>query len=153
MASQITRLTIVYTIDYSGADQRNDQSPVNSPVTGEFIAQMASNAENIFFDDVIMMACYLGFERWTMFYSNPLTAVAVTIRWLQSWTYFLSGFSGYWWNFGPCGWMKRVRSNNLNNLLHSKAQHVTVKHQISGPPQYMVRDLFPAGPISGTCVL
>ena len=49
MASQITRLTIVYTIDYSGADQRNDQSPVNSPVTGEFIAQMASNAENVSF--------------------------------------------------------------------------------------------------------
>ena len=101
------------------------------------------------FDDVIMMACCLGFERWTMFYSNPLTAVAVIIRWLQSWTYFLSGFSGYWWNFGPCGWMKRVRSNNLNNLLHSKAQHVTVKnkyqaHLSTWSETYFRQDRFPA---------
>ena len=52
MASQITCLTIVYSIVYSGADQRKHQSSVslafvgNSPVTGEFIAQRASNAEN-----------------------------------------------------------------------------------------------------------
>ena len=53
-ASQITSLTIVYSIDYSGTDQRKHQSsaslafvwgihrrPVNSP------AQMANNAENV----------------------------------------------------------------------------------------------------------
>ena len=61
MVSQITSLTIVYSTIYSGADQRQPQSSAslsglcagNSPVTGEFPAQMASNAENVQFDDVI----------------------------------------------------------------------------------------------------
>ena len=53
MASQITSLTIVYSIVYSGADQRKHQSSVtglcagNSPVTNEFPAQMACNAKNV----------------------------------------------------------------------------------------------------------
>ena len=53
MASQITSLTIVYSTIYSGADERKHKTRVtglcvgNSPVTGEFPAQMASNAENI----------------------------------------------------------------------------------------------------------
>ena len=53
MASEITSLTIVYSTVYSGADQRKHQSSAslafvgNSPVTGEFPAQMASNAENV----------------------------------------------------------------------------------------------------------
>ena len=53
MSSQITSLSIVYSTDYSGADQRKHQSSPslafvgNSPVPGEFPAQMASNAENV----------------------------------------------------------------------------------------------------------
>ena len=55
IASQITSLTIVYSIVYSDADQRKKTSKLrvtdlcvgNSPVTGEFPAQMASNAENV----------------------------------------------------------------------------------------------------------
>ena len=54
VASQITSLTIVYSTVYSDADQRKYQSPAsqafvsgNSPGTGEFPAQMASNVENI----------------------------------------------------------------------------------------------------------
>ena len=53
MASQITSLTIVYSTVYSGADQWKHQSSAslafagNSPGTGEFPAQMASNAENV----------------------------------------------------------------------------------------------------------
>ena len=54
MSFQITSLTIVYSTVYSGADQRKYQSSAslafvcgNSPVTGEFPAQMASNAENV----------------------------------------------------------------------------------------------------------
>ena len=52
MASQITSLTIVYVTVYSGADQRNHIRVTglcagNSPETGEFHAQMASNAENV----------------------------------------------------------------------------------------------------------
>ena len=54
IAYQITSLTIVYSAVYSGADQRKHHSSAslafvweNSPVTGEFPAQMASNAENV----------------------------------------------------------------------------------------------------------
>ena len=54
MASQITSLAIVYSAVYSGADQRKHQKlrvtglcAGNSPETGEFPAQMASNAENV----------------------------------------------------------------------------------------------------------
>ena len=53
MASQITSLTIVYSIVYSGVDQIKHQNSAlltlcagNSPVTGEFPAQRASNTEN-----------------------------------------------------------------------------------------------------------
>ena len=54
VASQITSLTIVYSIVYSDADQRKYQRSAllaicagNSPETGEFPAQIASNAENV----------------------------------------------------------------------------------------------------------
>ena len=53
VASQTTSLTIVYSTVYSDADQRKQQSSAtlafvrNSPGTGEFPAQMASNAENV----------------------------------------------------------------------------------------------------------
>ena len=48
MASQITSLTIVYSTAHSGVDERKQQSSASMAfVTGEFPAQMASNAENI----------------------------------------------------------------------------------------------------------
>ena len=54
MASQITSLTIVYSKVYSDADKKttsklrvNGLCAGNSPGTGEFPAQMASNAENV----------------------------------------------------------------------------------------------------------
>ena len=53
MGSQITSFTIVYSTVYSGTDKKTSKLPVtglcawNSPVTGEFPAQMASNAENV----------------------------------------------------------------------------------------------------------
>ena len=51
MASLITSLMSIYSIVYSGADQRNIKAPchrtVCSPGTGKFPAQMASNAENV----------------------------------------------------------------------------------------------------------
>ena len=54
IASQITILTIVYSIVYSDADQRKQQKlrvtglcAVNSPGTDEFPAQMTSYAENV----------------------------------------------------------------------------------------------------------
>ena len=55
MASQITSLTVVYSIVYSGADKKkkNIKAPRHWPLcgeftgTGEFPAQRASNAENV----------------------------------------------------------------------------------------------------------
>ena len=54
IASQITSLTIVYSTVYSDADQiKTSELRVtglcvgNSPGTGEFLTQMASNAENV----------------------------------------------------------------------------------------------------------
>ena len=50
IASQITSLTIVYSIVYSDADQRKHESSASLAFcagTGEFPAQMASYAENI----------------------------------------------------------------------------------------------------------
>ena len=54
IASQITSLTIVYSAGYSGADQRKHQISASLAFvrgihrgTGEFPAQMASNAENV----------------------------------------------------------------------------------------------------------
>ena len=56
MMSQITNLTIAYSTVYSGVDFYAE----NSQVTGEFPAQMASNAEMLPFDDVIMA----NFLKW-----------------------------------------------------------------------------------------
>ena len=54
IASQITSLTIVYSTVYSDADQKKTSKLCitglcegNSPGTGEFPEQMASNAENV----------------------------------------------------------------------------------------------------------
>ena len=54
ISSQITNFTIVYSTVYSDADQRKHFKlritglcAENSPGTGEFPTQMASNAENI----------------------------------------------------------------------------------------------------------
>ena len=54
IASQITSLTIVYSTVYSGVDKKNIKAPRHwplcgiLPVTSEFPAQRASNAENVF---------------------------------------------------------------------------------------------------------
>ena len=54
MVSQINSLTIVYSTIYSGADKKKTSKlrvtglrAGNSPGTGEFPAQMASNTENV----------------------------------------------------------------------------------------------------------
>ena len=65
MASQIASLTIVFWSLYLGADEKKISKlrvtglcEGNSPVTGEFPAQKASNAEKFPFDDVIMLLRY-----------------------------------------------------------------------------------------------
>ena len=68
MAPQITGLTIVYSTVYSGVDHRKRQSSASlafvrySPGTGEFSAQMASNAESVSIwwrhhDDLSQLLC------------------------------------------------------------------------------------------------
>ena len=53
MASKITSLTVVYSIAYSGADQRNIKAPRHWPLcgeftgTGEFPTQTAIKAEYV----------------------------------------------------------------------------------------------------------
>ena len=61
MASQITSLTIVYSIVYLSTDQRKQSKLCvtglcegKSTETGELPAQRASDAENVSIDDVIM---------------------------------------------------------------------------------------------------
>ena len=58
MTSQITSPTTICSIVYTGADQGKHQSSASLafvwPVTGEFPAQKAINAENFPFDDVTM---------------------------------------------------------------------------------------------------
>ena len=61
MVSQITSLMIIYSTVYSRRRSKKTSKrrvtglcAGNSPVTGEFPAQMASNAEKFPFDDVIM---------------------------------------------------------------------------------------------------
>ena len=63
MASQITRLTIVYSTVYSRRRSKKasklrviGRCDGNSPVTGEFPAQKVSNAEMFPFDNVIMLS-------------------------------------------------------------------------------------------------
>ena len=60
VASQITSLTVVYLILYSGGSNKTSKLRVtglcegNSPVTGEFPTQMANNGKMFPFDDIIM---------------------------------------------------------------------------------------------------
>ena len=73
VASQITSLEIVYLTVNSGGRSKKASKPHvtglcagNSPVTGEFPAQQASNAENVSFHDVIMW----NFNEYLCFWNN-----------------------------------------------------------------------------------
>ena len=74
VASQITSLTIVYSTIYSNADKKTPKLRVTglcagkSPGTGEFSAQMASNAENVSMTSscdvrmyLIILKCYIWY--------------------------------------------------------------------------------------------
>ena len=83
IAFQITSLTTVYSTVYSGADERKHQSSAslgfvrNSPVTGEFLAQMGSNAEMFPFDDVIMIGPSASKFVWSPVLSTSQISVNV----------------------------------------------------------------------------
>ena len=77
MASQITSLIIVYSTVCLSADQRKHQRSASLAfvwgiVTGEFPAQMASSAEMLHFDDVIMIyVANQSSRRWTSWHYDP----------------------------------------------------------------------------------
>ena len=83
MASQITNLTIVYKTVYSR--HRSKKTPtlrvtglyaVNWPVTGEFPAQRASNAENV--------------SIWWIHHDLPMLSDAAFILWVKSGKLFMT---------------------------------------------------------------
>ena len=76
MACQISSLTIVYSTVYSGADQRKHQSLV----TGEFPAQMASNAENV---SILMTSSYNG-NSYIFIIENALENILSTMAVISS---------------------------------------------------------------------
>ena len=92
MASQIISLTIVYSIVYSGVDQRKHQSPTSlafvwgiSPVPGEFPVQRATNAENIsiwwrrhvFWQKYVVCVRYI-FQYWSMLFLSKIHVILVS---------------------------------------------------------------------------
>ena len=65
MSSRITSLTIIYlfTQPFIQAQiKENIKAPYHWPLCGEFPAQMASNAENVPIDDIIMPAMYFTYH-------------------------------------------------------------------------------------------
>ena len=75
MAPHVTSLTIVYSTVYSGAKKTSKLRVIglcvgNSPMTGEFPAQMASNAENVSISwrhHMLTLSCHLLQYRDSLF--------------------------------------------------------------------------------------
>ena len=90
IASQITSLTIIFSTVYSDADQRKHQSSVtglcagNLPVTGEFPAQMASNAENVSIEwrHHVMLQLLSRWYRQSWSHQAQNTKYAIPVLWL-----------------------------------------------------------------------
>ena len=70
----------------------------NSPVTGEFPAQMASNAENVSFDDVIMTHCHfpkvancskVALDCYNFTYARRVNSILLRLRPSSTWIYAL----------------------------------------------------------------
>ena len=85
MASRITSLSVVYSTVCPGEDHRKHQSSVslafeeNSPVTGKFPPQRASNAKMFLFDDVII-------HRMQPNCQKPLhEALFTNVIWVHNW--------------------------------------------------------------------
>ena len=84
MASQITSRTIVYATVYSGRSKKTSKLRVtglfagNSPSTGEFPAQMASNADNVSIwwrhHECVGFLCHAPVHRLTKFYQHFVIA-------------------------------------------------------------------------------
>ena len=94
MVSQITSLTIVYSTADSRADQRKYESFaslafVRGIVTGEFPAQMASNAENVssWWRHHAMLPMVV--IRWSLFYEWTTTQPSNGLQWLDQLIWYL----------------------------------------------------------------
>ena len=113
IASQITSFTIVYWTVHSGANKKKPSKlraiglcAGNSPVTGEFPAQMASNAENVsiwwrhhgyalpFWSHWDGLACNRGMILVSLL--NPTdTTIELSWRCFDSWMYGVGNWSAY----------------------------------------------------------
>ena len=117
IASQITSLTIVYSIVYSDADQRKHQNSASLVfvwgITGEFPARMASNAENV--------------SIWWRHHGNILTHLLLGQIW---WWYKTPWYKYQWENV----WRKdvphsMVASNDMSGSLgHPHALHINYRY-------------------------
>ena len=111
MASQITSLTVVYSIINSGADQSKHQSsaslafvrgfhrwPVNSPHKGPVTRKMFP------FDDVIMFRentkMYLHIISFSKIYEMTEVAQILLQRWHRAVAIILTWFGGIWYPHG-----------------------------------------------------
>ena len=118
IASQITSLTIVYSAVYSDADQRKHQSSASLAFvweftfTGEFPAQMASNAENVSiwwrhhnchkYDLSIGIGCYM--VGTTVAYRPPILPMKFRLNIIFNNIHLIMiHFLSLWWqqNFAP----------------------------------------------------
>ena len=103
MVSQITSLTIIYSSVYSGADKKNTSKlrvtglcEENSPVTGEFPTQRASNAENV--------SIWWRHHEYRPFCSGKQGVVSIQRCHLASVGIPVISITSYLSNGSPCTW-------------------------------------------------
>ena len=101
LASQITSLTVVYSIVYSDVDQRKHQIPASLAFvrgihrTREFPAQIASYAENV----SIWWRQHAGNLHRGRFVNDMADAVTVLLPWLPRWLSCL--YAIWYWMYYP----------------------------------------------------
>ena len=119
MASQITSLTIVYLMVYSGAYQRKHQSSASLVfVRGEFPAQRASNVENVSIwwrhhvpcgYTVVRQSIFSGSGSWSqvLMKQNKKNSITFSMLFLcPSWNFNLAI---YCWEYISCEFRNRVK--------------------------------------------
>ena len=131
MAYRITGVSIVYSAVYSGTDQRKTSKlrvtclfEGNSPVTGEFPAQRASNAENVSIwwrhHDITQKVS----DPWTMVKVNPFLNILSTEI-----DYFMYGRSFIPWDqlmliCTNCGMIRNAMHTTVRQMHNWKSQEL-----------------------------
>ena len=127
IASQITSPTIVYSTLYSRGRSKKTSKlrvtglcEINSPVTGEFPAQMASNTESVSIwkaEKIVMMLTLLSLMQPEYLYVLTTTPASPVTTMLLSWQ--LSGLSSL-------SWLDlQLNANYKRTYTMSNTQHTT----------------------------